>query len=275
MRTYHEGLQTPNSSCRSASRGSSSAPLAEWSDVIRRPGFVKTIWKGRSPSGWSPSSVWVVWGWPTKVVRVVICTCPTRRSGRSGSPSMATSRLPETVKAIVTRCATTWSSFHRPWLGFLAGVIGQGGGVERFVEAEEIDPSLQRPTTWCSRAPGQGLPPSARGPWPTTARCPVQGRVPRGKHLATLRLRDNVFVLETMFWPDEIRTPKCRRPGPVGRAGPRRSHGQEPHRQPHGRLQAKEFHDEYRAALRGTIQKKIQGEVTPIPKRPSRLRWST
>jgi DNA end-binding protein Ku len=28
------------------------------------------------------------------------------------------------------------------------------------------------------------------------------------EHLATLRLRDNVFVLETMFWPDEIRTPK-------------------------------------------------------------------
>ena len=25
------------------------------------------------------------------------------------------------------------------------------------------------------------------------------------EHLATLRLRDNVFVLETMYWPDEIR----------------------------------------------------------------------
>jgi DNA end-binding protein Ku len=27
------------------------------------------------------------------------------------------------------------------------------------------------------------------------------------EHLATLRLRDNVFVLETMYWPDEIRKP--------------------------------------------------------------------
>jgi DNA end-binding protein Ku len=27
------------------------------------------------------------------------------------------------------------------------------------------------------------------------------------EHLATLRLRDGVFVLETMFWPDEIRQP--------------------------------------------------------------------
>jgi len=28
------------------------------------------------------------------------------------------------------------------------------------------------------------------------------------EHLATLRLRDNVFVLETMYWPDEIRKPE-------------------------------------------------------------------
>jgi len=28
------------------------------------------------------------------------------------------------------------------------------------------------------------------------------------EHLATLRLRDNVFVLETMYWPDEIRDPE-------------------------------------------------------------------
>ena len=75
------------------------------------------------------------------------------------------------------------------------------------------------------------------------------------EHLATLRLRDNVFVLETMYWPDEIRVPKFDvldesvelRPQEIRMA-------KKPDRQPHRRLPAEEFRDEYRAALEELVE---------------------
>ena len=44
------------------------------------------------------------------------------------------------------------------------------------------------------------------------------------EHLAALRFKDDVFVLETMFWPDEIRAAEFDEPG-QGRddPAPRRS----------------------------------------------------
>jgi DNA end-binding protein Ku len=81
------------------------------------------------------------------------------------------------------------------------------------------------------------------------------------EHLATLRLRDNVFVLETMYWPDEIRTPAFDvldenvqvRPQEVRMARSlieSLSSDFEP----------QEFRDEYRAALEELVAKKVQGE---------------
>src|SRR6266545_2894950 len=81
------------------------------------------------------------------------------------------------------------------------------------------------------------------------------------EHLATLRLRDNVFVLETMFWPDEIRTPAFEvldeevqvRPQEVRMA---RSLIESLSAD----FEPEEFRDEYRAALEELVAKKVQGE---------------
>ena len=81
------------------------------------------------------------------------------------------------------------------------------------------------------------------------------------EHLATLRLRDNVFVLETMYWPDEIRVPKFDVLDESVELRPQEI------RMARGLIdsltdafQPEEFTDEYRAALEELVQKKVQGE---------------
>ncbi|HYT26370.1 MAG TPA: Ku protein [Actinomycetota bacterium] len=81
------------------------------------------------------------------------------------------------------------------------------------------------------------------------------------EHLATLRLRDNVFVLETMFWPDEIRAPAFDeldqevevRPQEVRMARSLIESLSDD-------FDAGEFRDEYRAALEDLVARKVQGE---------------
>ncbi|HET9559158.1 MAG TPA: Ku protein, partial [Actinomycetota bacterium] len=81
------------------------------------------------------------------------------------------------------------------------------------------------------------------------------------EHLATLRLRDNVFVLETMYWPDEIRAPKFDvldesvelRPQEIRMAKSLIDSLTDV-------FQPEEFRDEYRVALEELVQKKVQGE---------------
>jgi DNA end-binding protein Ku len=107
--------------------------------------------------------------------------------------------------------------------------------IERFVEAEEIDPIYFQKAYYL---------------------------VPEGTGVkAYHRLRDNVFVLETMFWPDEIRTPKFDvldesvelRPQEIRMARSLIDSLTDA-------FQPEEFHDDYRAALEELVQKKIQGE---------------
>jgi DNA end-binding protein Ku len=81
------------------------------------------------------------------------------------------------------------------------------------------------------------------------------------EHLATLRLRDNVFVLETMYWPDEIRVPNFDvldesvelRPQEIRMARSLIDSLSDA-------FKPDEFHDEYRAALEELVAKKVQGE---------------
>jgi DNA end-binding protein Ku len=85
------------------------------------------------------------------------------------------------------------------------------------------------------------------------------------EHLAALRFKDNVFVLETMFWPDEIRAADF----------------EELDKKVNVRLQEiqmakslidnltdefkpEQFHDEYREALLGIIEKKVSGEEIEV-----------
>jgi len=94
------------------------------------------------------------------------------------------------------------------------------------------------------------------------------------EHLAALRFKDNVFVLETMFWPDEIRAADF----------------EELDKKVNVRLQEiqmaksliesltdefkpEQFRDEYREALLGIIGKKVSGEeIEVIPEaEPTRV----
>jgi DNA end-binding protein Ku len=85
------------------------------------------------------------------------------------------------------------------------------------------------------------------------------------EHLATLRLRDNVFVLETMYWPDEIRAADFEevqiddevRPQELKMA---RSliENMTDHFDPD------EFHDDYREKLEELVQAKIDGKEIAV-----------
>jgi DNA end-binding protein Ku len=87
------------------------------------------------------------------------------------------------------------------------------------------------------------------------------------EHLATLRFKDNVFLLETMYWPDEIRAADFEefdkevevRPQEVQMARSLIENLTEEFR-------PEAFTDEYREALLGVVQKKVAGEeIEAVP----------
>jgi len=86
------------------------------------------------------------------------------------------------------------------------------------------------------------------------------------EQLATLRVRDGVFVLETMLWPDEIRTPDFPfldedvqvRPQELAMAGSLIESLAED-------FAPTEFSDGYRAALQAVIDAKIEGRQVVAP----------
>ena len=90
--------------------------------------------------------------------------------------------------------------------------------------------------------------------------------------LAVLRVRDGVFVLETMMWPDEVRTPDFSfldeevevRPQELAMAGSLIQTLS-------GEFDPTQYKDEYREALESVIEAKIQGRevVQPTEAQPS------
>jgi DNA end-binding protein Ku len=88
------------------------------------------------------------------------------------------------------------------------------------------------------------------------------------EQLATLRVRDRVLVLETMLWPDEIRTPDF---GFLAEEVQVRtqelSMAESLIESMSGDFDPTEYHDEYREALRAVIEAKIEGRqvVEPEP----------
>ena len=135
--------------------------------------------------------------------------------------------------------------------------------IERFVEAEEIDPIyFQKAYYLVPEGTGVKAYHLLREAMADDGKVALAKVAFRDKeHLATLRLRDNVFVLETMFWPDEIRTPKFDvldesvevRPQEIRMARSLIDSLTDA-------FTPEEFTDEYRAALEELVQKKIQGE---------------
>jgi DNA end-binding protein Ku len=135
--------------------------------------------------------------------------------------------------------------------------------IERFVEAEEIDPIyFQKAYYLVPEGTGVKAYHLLREAMADDGKVALAKVAFRDKeHLATLRLRDNVFVLETMFWPDEIRTPKFDvldesvevRPQEIRMARSLIDSLTDA-------FEPEEFTDEYRAALEELVQKRIQGE---------------
>jgi DNA end-binding protein Ku len=135
--------------------------------------------------------------------------------------------------------------------------------IERFVDADQIDPIFfQKSYFVVPEATGLKAYQLLREAMVDDDKVAVAKVAFREKeHLATLRLRDNVFVLETMYWPDEIRAADFDvldeqvqvRPQEVRMARSlieSLSSDFEP----------EEFRDTYREALEELVAKKVQGE---------------
>jgi DNA end-binding protein Ku len=135
--------------------------------------------------------------------------------------------------------------------------------IERFVDAHEIDPIyFQKAYYLVPEGTGVKAYHLLREAMADDGKVALAKVAFRDKeHLATLRLRDNVFVLETMFWPDEIRTPGFEvldesvelRPQEIRMARSLIDSLTDA-------FEPEEFTDEYRAALEELVQKKVQGE---------------
>lgn len=85
------------------------------------------------------------------------------------------------------------------------------------------------------------------------------------EHLATLRLADGVFVLETMHWPDEIRPPKFDELGGRARLSDNeKKMARSLVEQLSGDFEPDKFKDEYRAAIKKLAKQKIDGKEITI-----------
>jgi DNA end-binding protein Ku len=148
--------------------------------------------------------------------------------------------------------------------------------IERFVDSEQIDPIyFQRSYYLVPDGTGIKAYHLLREAMSDDGKVAVAKVAFRDKeHLATVRLRENVLVLETMFWPDEIRPARFDeldeevelRPQEIKMARSLIDSLTDD-------FEPKEFHDEYRAALEDLISKKVQGEEVTYaePAEPSKV----
>ena len=135
--------------------------------------------------------------------------------------------------------------------------------IERFVDAAQIDPIFfQKSYYLVPEGTGVKAYHLLREAMADDDKVAVAKIAFRDKeHLATLRLRDNCFVLETMFWPDEIRTPAFDeldervevRPQEIKMARSLIESLSDD-------FEPGELRDRYRAALEELVAKKVQGE---------------
>jgi DNA end-binding protein Ku len=89
------------------------------------------------------------------------------------------------------------------------------------------------------------------------------------EHLATLRVRDGVFVLETMYWPDEIRTPDFEE---LDEDVDIRSQELQMARSlidnMTGDWDTGEFEDQYREKIESIVERKIAGKEITVVEEP-------
>jgi DNA end-binding protein Ku len=90
------------------------------------------------------------------------------------------------------------------------------------------------------------------------------------EHLATIRLKEDVFVLETMHWPDEIREPAFDELGKdVKIRDAEVKMARQLVQQLSDEFKPEEFEDDYRKAVEALIEKKVEGEEITVAPPPS------
>jgi DNA end-binding protein Ku len=148
--------------------------------------------------------------------------------------------------------------------------------IERFVDSEQIDPIyFQRSYYLVPDGTGVKAYHLLREAMSDDDKVAVAKVAFRDKeHLAIVRLRENVLVLETMFWPDEIRDARFDeldeevelRPQELKMARSLIDSLTDD-------FEPKDLRDEYRAALEDLISKKVQGEEITYaePAEPSKV----
>ncbi|HEU4527829.1 MAG TPA: Ku protein [Actinomycetota bacterium] len=140
--------------------------------------------------------------------------------------------------------------------------------IQQFVDLDEIDPMLFKKSYYLvpdeTGAKAYALLRKALAEESKVGIAKVSFR--DKEHLAALRFKDEVFVLETMYWPDEIRTADFDtldsdskvRDNEVQMARQLIESLSEP-------WNPEEFTDEYREALLGIVEKKLAGEPIEVP----------
>src|SRR5918992_3142378 len=89
------------------------------------------------------------------------------------------------------------------------------------------------------------------------------------EHLATVRLKDDLFVLETMHWPDEIRQPEFEElDKKVTVRDPEVKMARQLIQQLSSSWDPEAFRDEYRVALEELVEKKVEGQEIAIAAEP-------
>ena len=141
----------------------------------------------------------------------------------------------------------------------------------QFVELDEIDPILFKKSYYL--VPEEvGVKPYAllRRAMADTGRVGIAKVSFRDKeHLAALRFREDAFVLETMFWPEEIRETAAF--DELARAGATKVRAQEVQMATSlidnltATFDPAQYRDEYREALLAIIEKKAEGQTVEAP----------
>jgi DNA end-binding protein Ku len=89
------------------------------------------------------------------------------------------------------------------------------------------------------------------------------------EHLATVRLKDDLFVLETMHWPDEIREPAFEELDKnVEVRDAELKMARQLIQQLSGEFNPEEFADEYRVRLEELVEQKVEGQEITVAAEP-------
>ncbi len=140
--------------------------------------------------------------------------------------------------------------------------------IQQFVELDEIDPILFKKSYYLvpeeTGAKAYALLRKALADENKVGIAKVSFR--DKEHLAALRFKDDVFVLETMYWPDEIRAAEFETLDADGKV---RQNEVEMARQLIESLteawDPERYRDEYREALLDIVEKKLAGEPIEVP----------